>query len=251
MRHRLLLISLLAAITSPAAAQAPKPAAPAATPKPPPKPTKVYGEWRIHIRPDRGRIYNELIRDRGLPLFREAGGRMVGWWTTQVGDLYEHLTIWEYDGMAAYEKAGQFLGKDDRFAQFVALRDPLLAGEESRFLRLAPGAEPPTLPDPAKLVIHEVHRVPLQRMEAYRKFIEREALPVWKSHGFRPVGPWIVEVGNWSEATYLFRYESLAERERLIGAFDAHPDGPRYAQRLNDFVSEITTRVLAPAPFAR
>ena len=66
---------------------------------------------------------------------------MLGWWKTLVGDLYEHVTIWEYDDMAAFERAGQFLSRNPAFARFVVSRDPLLAGEESRFLRLAPGGE--------------------------------------------------------------------------------------------------------------
>src|SRR6266576_5297797 len=66
---------------------------------------KVYGEWRIAVKPDKGSEYDKLIETQGLPLFREAGGRMVGWWKTLVGNLYEHVTIWEYDDMAAFEKA--------------------------------------------------------------------------------------------------------------------------------------------------
>jgi hypothetical protein len=127
----------------------------------------VYGEWRIRVKPDRGADYAKLIEEQGLPLFREAGGRMVGWWTTLIGDLYEHVTIWEYDGMPAFEKAVRFLGKDERFARFAAARDPLLAGEDSRFLRLLPGGRKPALPAEAAMVIHEVHRVPFEKRKAY------------------------------------------------------------------------------------
>src|SRR5438128_277891 len=123
--------------------------------------TKVYGEWRIRPRPDKGTQYKQLIESKGLPLFREGGGRMLGWWNTLVGNLYEHVTIWEYDDMAAYQKAAEYLGKNERFARFVSLRDPLLTGEESRFLRLAAFAEQPVLSEQAAFVIHEVHRVPL------------------------------------------------------------------------------------------
>src|SRR4029077_16181145 len=63
--------------------------------KNPPAPAKVYGEWLIHPRPDKGAEYRKLIEEKGLPLFREGGGRMVGWWNTLVGDLYEQVTIWE------------------------------------------------------------------------------------------------------------------------------------------------------------
>src|SRR5206468_11411522 len=181
--------------------------------------TKVYGEWLIRPRPDKGADYNRLIEQRGLPLFRAAGGRMVGWWTTLIGNLYEHVTIWEYDDMAAFQKAVEYLGGNDKFKEFVALRDPLLAGEESRFLKLTPFAEKPTLPDSFPFVIHEIHRVPLRQMDAYLKFMEKDGLPLLKKHGFRPAGPWRVGVGKWTEVTYLFRFQSLAERDRLMAEF--------------------------------
>jgi hypothetical protein len=215
-----------------------------------PPPGKVYGEWRIRPRPDKGTEYNQLIAEKGLPLFREAGGRMVGWWTTLVGDLYEHVTIWEYDGMGSFEKAVGFLGKDERFARFVALRDPLLAGEESRFLRLAGAAERPELPARGRFVIHEVHRVPLTRREAYMSWIQR-VLPALRKLGFRPTGPFSAEIGRWSEVTYLFGYESLAERERLIAELGASPEGRAYSEKLQELVEEVTTRLLVPTPFAR
>ena len=214
--------------------------------------SRVYGEWRIQVRPDQGPAYNRLIEQSGLPLFRGAGGRMVGWWNTLVGDLYEHVTIWEYDDMAAFERAIGILSKDPAFARFVAARDPLLAGEESRFLRLAPGALPPALPDPAPFVVHEVHRVPLARRDAYLAFMTGQGLGLLKAHGFRPVGPWVVELGRWTEVTYLFRFDSLAERERLIARFvrDRRRAGPT-ARRSREFAEDVTTRLLIPAPFAK
>jgi len=211
---------------------------------------RVYGEWRIRVKPDQGPAYNRLIEQSGLPLFREAGGRMVGWWNTLIGDLYEHVTIWEYDDMAAFERAGQFLSKNPAFAKFVAARDPLLAGEESRFLRKAAGATRPSLPEPAPFVVHEIHRVPLARKNAYLAYMTRQGLDLLKTNGFRPVGPWVVEVGRWSEVTYLFRYDSLAERERLIAKFSATAEAQAYDSKLGEFAEEITTRLLIPAPFA-
>jgi type 1 glutamine amidotransferase len=209
----------------------------------------VYGEWRIRVRPDKGTEYRQLIASKGLPLFRKAGGRMVGWWNTQVGDLYEHVTIWEYDSMAAVARAGKLLGQDPAFARFVAARDPLLTGEENRFLRLLSFAEKPKLPESAGVVVHEIHRVPLKGQDNYLSFMEKEGLPILKKNGFRPVGPFVVEVGRWSEVTFLFRFDSLGERERLIARFAAQEDAKAYG-KINQLVDEITTRVLVPAPFA-
>jgi type 1 glutamine amidotransferase len=211
---------------------------------------KVYGEWRIQIRPDRVADYNRLIEQQGLPLFREAGGRMVGWWSAVVGDLYEQTTIWEYDGMAAFERARAMLGKDERFARFATERDPLLAGESNRFLKLAARASPPKLPETAACVVHERHRVALSKQNDYLQFATGPGLTLLKQHGFRPVGPWTTDVGDWAEITWLFCFDSLAQREELIAKFAAHPDFTRYGDRLQAFVDEIVTQVLTPAPFA-
>jgi type 1 glutamine amidotransferase len=213
--------------------------------------SRVYGEWRIRIRTDQGPAYNRLIEQSGLPLFRKAGGRMVGWWTTLIGDLYEQVTIWEYDDMAAFERAIRLLSNDPAFGKFVAARDPLLAGEESRFLRLAPGAQRPSLPEPAPFVVHEVHRVPLARRGAYLAFMMGQGFDLLKAHGFRPAGPWVVDVGRWSEVTYLFRFERLAEREQLIAKFSATADARTYSDKVSEFAEEVTTRLLVPAPFAK
>lgn len=175
---------------------------------------------------------------------------MVGWWKTLVGDLYEHVTIWEYEDMAAFERGGGILSKNPAFAQFVEARDPLLAGEESRFMRLAPGAEPPALAEPAPFVVHEIHRVPLERREAYLDFMTRKGLPLLKANGFRPVGPWTADLGRWTEITYLFRFGSLAERERLMAEFSTKADAKSYGEKIGGFVDEVSTRLLAPAPFA-
>ncbi|HWB11361.1 MAG TPA: ThuA domain-containing protein [Pirellulales bacterium] len=247
MRSLHLMRSLLLAtvVIVAAAAEENKPSATAT-----PATGKVYGEWRIQVRPDRVADYNRLIEQQGLPLFRESGGRMVGWWGAAIGDLYEQTTLWEYDGMAAFEGARAMLGKDERFARFAAERDPLLAGESNRFLKLAPNATPPRLPETAARVVHERHRVPLGKQGEYLEFVTGPGLKLLKQHGFRPVGPWTTDVGKWSEVTWLFCFDSLVEREELMARFAAHSDSTRYGEKLNTFVDEIVTQVLTPTPFA-
>jgi hypothetical protein len=248
-RPILLFLFLLAAgvLAGPAVTHSAEPAASAAAQQS----RRVYGEWRIQIRPDKLQEYAQLIETRGLPLFREAGGRMVGWWTTMVGDLYEHITIWEYDDMAAFEQAGQKLGADKRFADFVSKRDPLLDGETNCFLRLTDFAVKPELPEQSKIVTHEVHRVPLGRRDAYLNYMQSEGLELLKRHGLRPVGPWIVNVGtSWCNVTYIFRFDSLRQREELFAAFMLHNDSRQYAAKIGEFADDVTTRILMPGKFA-
>ncbi len=212
---------------------------------------KIYGEWRIAVKPNKGAEYDKLIETEGLPLFQQAGGRMVGWWKTLVGNLYEHVTIWEYDDMAAFEKAIGILGGEKKFAAFVAKRDPLLTGEENRFMRLVPGAKPPPLPDASKFVFHEIHRVPLARQGAYFNWLRAEGLPILEKFGFRPVGPWTTSIGDWSEVTLLLRFESLAERDKLIARFNASAEIRLFKAAVSELTEQVTTRLLIPAPFTK
>ena len=77
--------------------------------------------------------------------------------------------------------------------------------------------------------------------------MEEEGLATLRKHGFRPIGPFMVEIGSWSEVTLLFRFKILAEREKLRFGFQAHPDSKVYGQKLSQFVTDLTTRVLIPA----
>jgi hypothetical protein len=118
-------------------------------------------------------------------------------------------------------------------------------------LKLTEGSAAPSLPDAAKFVIHEVHRVPLKQQGPYLDWLKSDGLKLLEKHGFRPSGPWTTSIGRWSEVTLLFGFESLAERDKLIARFGATEDGRRYSKAIGEFVDEITTRLLLPAPFAK
>ena len=75
-------------------------------------------------------------------------------------------------------------------------------------------------------------------------------MPLLSRHGFRPSGPWVVNVGEWSEVTYLLRFDSLAQREAVRAKFRAHAEGLQYATVIRGYATEVSSRVLTPAPFA-
>ena len=220
-------------------------------PKPDAIASRVYGEWRIRVRPDKGPDYNRLIEQSGLPLFREAGGRMVGWWNTldrRPLRARDDLGIRRHGGV----RAGDRVPVEEPGLRPVRRGARPAPGRRGEPIPAAgPGRRAPSLPEPAPFVVHEIHRVPLARRDAYLDFMTKQGLGLLKANGFRPVGPWVVDVGRWSEVTYLFRFESLAERERLIAKFSATADARTYGAKVGEFADEVTTRLLIPAPFAK
>jgi len=217
---------------------------------PGPTDAKVYGEGRIRVRPDQLVTYNQLVEDKGLPIFLDSGGRMVGWWQTIVGDVNEQMTLWEFGGMAGFGEAIDYLTSDQRFEEFVTLRDPLLVGEENRFWQLTGNATPPHIPTTSRFVVVETHVIPLHRQWAYLNWMETRGLALLTQHRFRPAGPWVVNAGDLSEITYLFRFDSLDKRESIREQFRDHPEGLHYSAVIRDFADEVRSRILTPAPFA-
>ena len=79
-------------------------------------------------------------------------------------------------------------------------------------------------------------------------------VPIWETHGIRPLGFWTTLIGKSSNAlTYILSWESLAERETKWAAFandpawrkardDSEKDGP--------IVAGIRNEMLAPTAFS-
>ena len=59
-----------------------------------------------------------------------------------------------------------------------------------------------------------------------------------------------MDVGRWSEVTYLYPFNSLTERERLMGKFSTNVGAANYRTKMSECVEEITTRLLVPTPFS-
>ena len=51
--------------------------------------------------------------------------------------------------------------------------------------------------------------------------------------------------------TYLYSYESLAEREQKIAKFSSNPSARAYRHKLGELTEDISSRLLIPAAFAQ
>lgn len=210
---------------------------------------KVYGEWRIRLRPESEADYNKLIEEQGLALYTEAGGRLMGWWHAYAGGPQEQVTIWEFDDIGAYRTAMSALMKNDRYRQFDALWRPLVDVVHNRLLRLPIEAEPATVPERAPFLIYEQHHVPYPRLNLYLDFMFEDGLEILRRNGFRPTGPFLINVGRWSDVTYVFRYTSPTEREELRAKFAETADAKDFTRNLRRYIADISTRMMVPAPF--
>jgi hypothetical protein len=69
------------------------------------------------------------------------------------------------------------------------------------------------------------------RLKAFLALYEAEGLPVQVRHQGQPMGYYVTEIGTQNQVVHLWRYDSLADREKRRAALEADPQWIAYRAR--------------------
>lgn len=92
--------------------------------------------------PGRWRDYLALYEAEGLAVQRRILGRMLGYYTTDIGELNQVVHLWAYQDLDERAERRARLLDDAGFKAYVHKMLPLLQRQESRILRPAPFFQP-------------------------------------------------------------------------------------------------------------
>jgi hypothetical protein len=99
-----------------------------------------------------------------------------------------------------------------------------------------------------------VYRCLPGRLPALLKRFEDATLALWERHGIRQVGFFTTVIGESNnDLTYILKWESMAERERLWTAFMSDPEwmaARAKSEESSQIVGNITSQFLAPTAFS-
>jgi len=100
--------------------------------------TMLVEERTYTTHPGKWRDYLALFEAEGLAVQRRILGRMVGYYTTELGELNQIVHLWAYKDLNERAERRAALLADPTFAAYVKKMLPLLQKQESRILRPAP-----------------------------------------------------------------------------------------------------------------
>lgn len=91
------------------------------------------------------------------------------------------------------------------------------------------------------------------RLKAFLALYEAEGLPVQVKHQGQPLGYYVTEIGTNNQVVHLWRYDSLADRERRRAALEVDPEWIAYRAKsaAAGNVQLQENKILKPAPFHR
>jgi hypothetical protein len=103
----------------------------------------VIVEERIYtLHPGQAPEYLRLYEAEGLEIQRKILGRMVGYFSTEVGPLNQIVHLWAYRDLAERGERRARLGADPGWQAYVKKIRPLIVHQENKLLVPAPFSPP-------------------------------------------------------------------------------------------------------------
>lgn len=100
-------------------------------------------EQRIYTtHPGKWRDYLALYEAEGMAIQQRILGRMVGYYSTESGELNQIIHMWAYEDMNERTEKRSRLMSDPKWQAYVHKMLPLLMHQESRILNPAPFFQP-------------------------------------------------------------------------------------------------------------
>jgi hypothetical protein len=203
---------------------------------------------RYTIKPGKLADYIQKSGTVGRPIRGDRYGRLLGYWSTELGPLNQVVHLWEFADLAARTAARAGLAKDERWAkEYLPVSQALLEAQEN--LILAPFDWAPFRPT-SGMGLHElrVYRLHPGKVGAYGE-VMREALPIREKHS-APVGYWFVEIGPLNTVVHLWAYRDLAHRTEVRKALAADTAWQAAAGRLPPLLQAQEATILVPTSFS-
>lgn len=95
------------------------------------------------LRPGAVAPFLELFEREGLPLYLHYCGKLLGYYTSDSGELNQVIHLWSYESVEDRERRRAALYQDARWTAFLDAAMPFIIKQESRLLkptRFSPGA---------------------------------------------------------------------------------------------------------------
>jgi hypothetical protein len=187
----------------------------------------------------------ENARTIGREVRGDRYGKLLGYWSTELGPLNQVVHLWEFGDLAARATARAGLAKDEGWIkQYLPVSTPLLEAQQNMIL--APFDWAPFRPT-SGMGLHElrVYRLHPGKVAAYSD-VMREALPIREKHS-APVGYWQVEIGPLNTIVHLWGYRDLAHRTEVRKGLAADQSWQEAAGRLVPLIQAQESTILVPA----
>ncbi|KAJ1958316.1 hypothetical protein GGI12_004767, partial [Dipsacomyces acuminosporus] len=187
-------------------------------------------------------LYPRIVRD-----FSPAV-KLVGSWTTDIGDLDTAMHIWEYQGYPALSKAYAAYKTDETYKRLHKRLLPLLRERKSQIMLEFQFW--PTHPPVTKGGVYELRSYTLKAgtllewEQNWRVGVE------CRRHHEEPMGAWFSQLGDLNQVHHLWQYPDLQVRKEVREAAWNEDGWPATVLNTVPLIQGMCTNIMVPLPFS-
>jgi NIPSNAP len=94
----------------------------------------IVEERTYTMQPGKARIWLDYYQERGLPIQQRMLGKLIGFFTSEIGELNQVVHIWAYESLADREQRRGAMMKDPDWQAFLKDVPPVIVKQETRIL---------------------------------------------------------------------------------------------------------------------
>jgi len=192
--------------------------------------------------------YVEKSGSIGRPIRGDRFGKLLGYWSTELGPLNQVVHLWEYADLAARAAARAGLAQDARWVkEYLPVSGPMLETQDNMIL--TPVAWYP-LRTVSGMGVYEfrMYRLHPGKLATYLD-LAKDALAVREKYS-APVGYWSTEIGPLNSVVHIWPYRDANHRAEVRNAAAADPAWQAAVAQVTPLVRAQESKLLIPTPFS-
>lgn len=191
--------------------------------------------------------YLKLAEEVSLPIRRNDAGILVGWWSSEIGELNKLVHIWEWNDLEERQRQRVVLRSRPGWVDVYNPQvDKLVYRREIAIIKPELAVRPPA--QPGNLYELRVYRTHPGKVGPWLELF-RNALPHREKYS-KIVGLWQSEIGELNEVTHLWAYKDLNERADVRARVLQDPAWQEYLAKAWPLLFHMSSTILVPANFS-
>lgn len=191
--------------------------------------------------------YLRLAEEVSLPIRGDNAGVLVGWWSSELGELNKLVHLWAWKDLEERQRQRVWLRAQPGWVEtYNPQVDKLVYRREIAILKPEMTVTPPA--QPGNLYELRVYRMHPGKVTPWLELFKRY-LPVREKYS-KLVGLWQSEIGEMNEVTVLWAYRDLNARAAARAAAQQDPEWREFLDKGAPLLFHQQSTILVPARFS-
>ena len=187
----------------------------------------IYDMRTYEIAPGRVADYMKNVKEIAIPIRRDHGVKLGGWYYSEVGPLNQVWHIWAYEDTKHLVEGAEAVRADPRWRNdYMPSNRGLVQSQRDAIVvqpAFAPTSYEPVDSAEPRLYDMRIYDIKPGRIPEYMSAVEQVGLPIREELGVKLAGWFYSDVGTLNQVVHIWAYDDSDDLHRKMRAVYQHP----------------------------